>query len=162
MTVTDRPRFRVVQGDITWDRGIPLIPVNCVPGVMGKGLAKRFADLYPGLKKRHHDTLKTMGMRIGSPVMCFLIADKPLILFPTKDHWRNPSEMRYIFVGLANLYGILARHEPEAPVIDLAVPALGCGLGGLPFDLVGPVISAWAFGLPERYHVTLYRPHEGD
>jgi hypothetical protein len=161
----DRPRFRVISGDILSDPGIPLIPVNCKPGVMGKGLAKAFADRYPGLKKHHHETVSTMGLRIGCPCIAYLIADRPLVLFPTKNDWRKPSRIDWILAGLGNLHGILARVDVMRDLLSrgedacsFAVPALGCGEGGLDFGLVGPLISAWAAGLPGCYRVTLYRP----
>lgn len=158
-----RPGFKVVQGDILQDRAhAPVVPVNCVPGVLGAGLAKRFADAYPGLKERHAYLCRTFGLRLCCPCMVFNVGPKPLILFPTKGNWRNDSRYEYIFQGLANLYNVLANYRPDDEEITVALPALGCGLGGLEFEVVGQMIAAWAAGLPERFTVHLYRPHRGN
>lgn len=157
------PRFRLKEGDIFYDPGIQVIPVNCKPGVMGAGLAKMYADRYPTLIQRHRDLTTSKLLRIGWPVIvkdiCEDICVDPVILFPTKDDWRQPSHMQFIFKGLANLYEVLWNYELERKHVGLAFPALGCGLGDLSFDDVGPVIKAWTASLAYRFHVTLYRPH---
>lgn len=105
-------------------------PVNCV-GVMGKGLAKQFARRFPDhevwYKRQCADGLIVPGcpqLDRGSA---------PWILaFPTKAHWRDPSRAEWIREGLISC----RRRLPGSGVLSLAMPALGCGLGGLPFDQV--------------------------
>lgn len=63
-----------------------MIPVNCVPGVMGAGLAKQFADRYPNAKSKHRDAVKILGMKVGRPVFCRGVSPRPVVYFPTKDH----------------------------------------------------------------------------
>lgn len=163
------------HGDITRDAAvIHVVPINCVPGVMGAGLAKAYAHLYrPALQFRHKIVHENRDKRVyvADAMKPYLVDDIPrdwpllnrggraLIMFPTKDHWRDPSRPEWIFTGLANLYGILARFEPEAPQVNIAMPALGCGLGGLPWDTTNAIIKAWTCGLDDRFHVKLYMPH---
>ena len=113
-------------------------PVNCV-GVMGKGLAYQFRVRYPPdmmtfYRKACHDgTLK-----IGVPVVWNNPSDsnKNVILFPTKDDWRAPSNLEYITSGLEYYIDHLSEY-------DAAFPLLGAGLGGLSKDEVFEIMQQY-------------------
>jgi hypothetical protein len=84
--------------------------VNCV-GVMGKGLALQFKKRFPDNFKIYKESCAHQELRQGN----VLVYDrgeleKPrfIINFPTKDHWKQPSEIGYIDSGLESLAG--ARH----------------------------------------------------
>ena len=158
-------RFRILQGDILQHKDAILVcPVNCVAGVMGAGLALAFKKRFPKLDDvhSHHCLLGTLG--IGSPTMFVRYEsgeqNRRFIFFPTKDHWRSPSEYSYIFIGLANLYKLLRGFQPEAENIEIAMPSLGCGLGGLDPRAIHGMIAAWTMCLPERFQVSVYHTHE--
>lgn len=60
-----------------------------------------------------------------------------IINFPTKRHWRQPSRLEWIGEGVVDLRrGILDRH-----IRSIAIPPLGCGLGGLAWEQVRPAIA---------------------
>ena len=70
------------------------------------------------------------------------LSDEPLIVyFATKDDWRRPSQLTWIAEGLPRLEAQLRR----LGMISVALPWLGCGLGGLRRQDVRPLIEA-AFG----------------
>ncbi len=50
-----------------------------------------------------------------------------IINFPTKRHWRGRSRLADIESGLDDLRRVLI----ERDIRSVALPALGCGLGGL-------------------------------
>ena len=111
-------------------------PVNCV-GVMGKGLALEFSKRYPCILPEYRDWCKTTECFAGAIRMCSV--SKPrILLFATKDHWRNPSKLEWITSGLLmtrHLYTSVGRcHD------TIAIPALGCGLGGLEWEEVKKAI----------------------
>lgn len=57
---------------------------------------------------------------------------KTIINFPTKIHWKDKSKYEYIQSGLRNL-----REElKDLNITSVAIPALGCGLGGLDWEIV--------------------------
>jgi O-acetyl-ADP-ribose deacetylase (regulator of RNase III) len=86
-----------------------------------------------------------------------LVEPKYIINFPTKRHWRQPSRMSDIECGLADL--IL---QVEALKIkSIAIPALGCGNGGLDWSEVRPLIEAAFEKLPE-VNVKLFAPTTDD
>ncbi|MGI8307003.1 macro domain-containing protein [Saccharopolyspora hattusasensis] len=52
--------------------------------------------------------------------------------FPTKRHWHDGSRIEWIEQGLTALPRIITEHHAGS----IAVPPLGCGLGGLDWALV--------------------------
>jgi hypothetical protein len=61
-----------------------------------------------------------------------------VINFPTRRHWRDKSGMEDIEVGLA----ALAEEIRSRNIRSIAIPALGCGLGGLDWSEVRRRIEA--------------------
>lgn len=112
--------------------------VNCV-GVMGKGLALEFKKRYLGnyaAYKRACDAgqVKTGKMFVYKTESFF--GPKYIINFPTKDHWRNPSKIEYIREGLDDLIEVIKTNN----IKSIAIPPLGCGLGGLDWNVVKKMI----------------------
>ena len=113
-------------------------PVNCA-GVMGAGLALEFKKRFPHNFTIYADHCKKGEVKTGR-VLMVLNGDRPpawIINFPTKDHWRDPSRMEWIEDGLADM----ARQISTRGIESVAVPALGCGLGGLKWRDVKAAIS---------------------
>jgi O-acetyl-ADP-ribose deacetylase (regulator of RNase III) len=108
-------------------------PVNCV-GVMGKGLALAFKQRYPLMYQSYRVACKKGDLKIGKP---WLHKDTMVLNFPTKDHWRRRSRLSYISSGLE----YLAKNAITLGITSLAVPPLGCGLGGLEWIYVLPLIK---------------------
>ena len=72
--------------------------VNCV-GVMGKGVALEFKTRYPKMHSEYVNRCTKGEMKIGEP--WFWEDDTSQVLnFPTKQHWRNPSSLESIELGL--------------------------------------------------------------
>lgn len=131
---------------------IPIvIPVNTV-GVMGKGVALRFKKEHPLLYKTYRGMCKANSLKIGHPVV--FVDDKgTYILFPTKEHWRNPSKIEWIREGLLFIKDNLSNFS------QIAMPALGCGNGGLKWDAVRDLVKS-IFEKDNRFLILLYEPLE--
>jgi len=78
-----------------------------------------------------------------------------ILHFPTKNDWCKLSKLEYIAEGLVDL-ALLIRSRGLASV---ALPALGCGLGGLDrgqvFELITGVLRpglSWCWCLRSRSH----------
>jgi O-acetyl-ADP-ribose deacetylase (regulator of RNase III) len=109
-------------------------PVNC-RGVMGKGLALQFKQRYPDNYAAYRQACLSGQLRMGQVLVYQRLgADNPryIINFPTKAHWKDRSTIAHIRVGLAALSAQLLKHG----IRSVALPALGCGLGGLAWDMV--------------------------
>ena len=72
--------------------------INCV-GVMGKGVALEFKNRYPVMHSKYVARCKKGEIKIGEP--WFWEDENAQILnFPTKQHWRDPSSLEFIELGL--------------------------------------------------------------
>lgn len=129
--------------------------VNCV-GVMGKGVALECKEKWPLNFKVYAKECRIGNVRIGE--MLVYPTEPPnrpkyIINFPTKKHWRQPSQIEYIQLGLIDL----VRQVQSLNIFTIAIPPLGCGNGGLNWDVVRPLIVAAFSTLPE-VEVRLYDP----
>jgi O-acetyl-ADP-ribose deacetylase (regulator of RNase III) len=147
---------RETIGDIFASDAEALVnPVNCV-GVMGKGLALAFKKRFPRNFESYADACRVGMLRPGKVYVVPLWAKarpRYIINFPTKRHWREPSRSEDIAAGLADLVAVIREHD----IRSVAIPALGCGLGGLSWQDVHQQITDAAAGIPD-VDVTLYGP----
>ncbi|ENR0228611.1 macro domain-containing protein [Enterobacter roggenkampii] len=122
-----------------YDADIRINTVNCV-GVMGTGVALAFKNKYPEMFKEYVRQCKAREIAPGKPSVWkkedMFSKGIEIINFPTKDHWRNPSEYEYIENGLAWLSEYLSDKEG----LTITLPALGCGHGGLDWSNVKKLI----------------------
>lgn len=128
--------LRVIQGDIFSSDAEGLVnPVNCA-GVMGKGLALDFKNKFPSNFAAYKDECYADKLYVGKVFVC-KDAGKTIFNFPTKSHWKDNSTYRDIERGL----NALVVESLRANITSIAIPALGCGLGGLDFGKVSILIS---------------------
>src|SRR5258708_1593753 len=97
--LANRPGFRVVQGNILQDKADLLVcPVNMI-GTMGAGLAKQFAKEFSGLEDQYQFYCRNRQFD-GFESVCNAIHStaetRRVILFPTKQHWRNNSRIGWV------------------------------------------------------------------
>ena len=78
---------------------------------------------------------------------------KWIVNFPTKQHWRNPSRIEWIEVGLYNLKDFIIQNH----VRSIALPPLGSGNGGLDWQEVRPLIEG-TLGSLHAVEVVVYEP----
>ena len=129
--------------------------VNCV-SVMARGLALQFRSAFPENYKAYKKACRRGEVQIGKMFIYplgELSSPQYIINFPTKDHWRDPSKVEYIQSGLSALIADVQRLK----LTSIAIPALGCGLGGLEWSEVRPLIEEAFEALPDM-QVTLFPP----
>lgn len=108
--------------------------VNCV-GVMGRGIALQFKKRFPNNFKVYEDACAHKEIVPGKMLVYeteSMMNPKYIINFPTKRHWRGASRIEDIETGLAALANVIR----ERRITSIAIPPLGCGLGGLDWDSV--------------------------
>lgn len=148
--------IRLVQGDLLAADAEALVnAVNCV-GVMGKGLALQFKRAYPDSFKKYAIACKAGEVKPGSMHMVATNQTgnpKFIVNFPTKRHWKDQSRIEDVERGLEALVADIQKLE----IASVAIPPLGCGLGGLNWSDVKPLIEEAFLVLP-NVHVLLFEP----
>lgn len=140
--------IRFLQGDILKAEAEALVnTVNCV-GVMGRGIALQFKNVFPANFRAYEAACKRREVQPGRMFVFDtgeLTWPRYIINFPTKRHWRGKSRIEDIQAGLAALVTeIRARN-----IRSIAIPPLGSGLGGLDWAEVRPLIELALTALPE-------------
>lgn len=103
--------------------------VNCV-GVMGRGIALQFKNVFPENFKAYAEACKRKEVQPGKMFVFQtgqLTGPDFIINFPTKRHWRSKSRIEDIESGLHSL----VLEIKERNIRSIAIPALGSDLGGL-------------------------------
>jgi O-acetyl-ADP-ribose deacetylase (regulator of RNase III) len=77
-----------------------------------------------------------------------------VIHFPTKKHWRDQSKLEYVEAGVKDFWRIFE----SLKIKFVAIPALGCGCGGLYWAVVKPVIVEWLRSVEGPIKVMLFEP----
>lgn len=166
------PYLSLVEGDMFFSRMQTLtISVNCV-GVMGKGLASRTRYQFPDAYVQYQDLCRQKKLKMGKPHLYKReksfdeqLADESfglsnsnsqtwVLLFPTKNHWKDRSDIKGIEDGLQWIKDSYKKEGIES----LAVPSLGCGLGKLEWRDVGPLLCKYLSTLNIR--IKIYLPAE--
>ena len=144
------------RGDIfTEDVEALVNSVNCV-GVMGRGIALQFKNMFPENFKAYEDACKRKEVQPGRMFVFEtgqLTNPRYIINFPTKRHWRGQSRMDDIESGLK----ALAQEIKERNIRSIALPPLGSDLGGLHWGEVRPRIEAMLQGL-EDVEAIIFEP----
>ena len=131
------------NGIVTYQRGIP-------QAVMGAGVARQAADFLPYLRQQLGRRLHRYGNRVFSislvenelrQIFCSYI-----VTFPTKRHYNDSSDIQLIERSLKQLVDL-----QQALMWDhVVLPAIGTGLGGLPKDVVYPLLEYY---LDDSFHL---------
>lgn len=112
--------------------------VNTV-GIMGKGIALQFRETFPENYKFYQKACKQGQVQIGKMLVFDngqFVSPRYIINFPTKGHWRESSKIEDVEAGLVDLQNVICNYE----IKSIAVPPLGCGSGGLDWNVVRPMI----------------------
>lgn len=144
---------KVLIGDLFESKAEVLVnTVNCV-GNMGKGIAQEFKKRYPEMFKEYNDLCNQEQVHLGKPYIYKTLYDKSIVNFPTKKHWRSVSRAEDIYDGLQYF---IQKHKCWG-VTSIAFPPLGCGNGGLEWDIVGPMMYQELSKL--EINIEIYAPY---
>lgn len=140
--MTEHGQVKVIKGDLFEHQGtIFAHGVNCA-GAMGAGIAVHFKNRYPHMYKEYrkscHDGKIILGQAWrwpgadGEPFMTSqgLIRERsdPVVYnLAIKSHWRNPASYLAIESSVKEMLDSMAANHGRV----VAMPWIGCGLGGL-------------------------------
>ena len=144
--------IKLVTGDILRDHAEAIvIPVNTL-GIAGAGLARQWKIQYPNEHRLYGIVCKDKRFNIGKVLPVISSPNRLFLCFPTKIVPHKRSELAWIEDGLSDLKRLI----PTLRIQSVALPALGCGLGGLDWKTVRPLIEAAFANSPAD--VRLYEP----
>ena len=130
-------KFLDYTGDLLESKAQALVnAVNC-RGVMGGGIARQFKIKYPSMFAEY---ARVCNSGLLSPGNIHVWRDRGsgqyVFNFPTKLDWRNDGKYEYISSGMIDTVRLIKLYKIES----IAIPRLGCGLGGLNWKKVLPII----------------------
>jgi len=134
-------------------------PVHCA-GIMKRGLCRQFKARFPANTKRYKAACDDGTLRPGEVLVydrggLFGSADRPryVLNVATKDHWTDSATLSTIERGIEAVVDEITARDADS----VAVPALGCGGGGLDWPAVRPLLTRSLAPLDET-RVAIYAP----
>ena len=131
-----------VKGDILKSEApIIVIPVNC-KGMMTNGLALQAKIKWPEMFKIYKSFCEgacprfPSGLEPGGVVCIQHTPNQFIACLATNDDWKNPSKLEWVEKGLKELIVMSVKVNR----CHIAIPRLGCGLGGLDWCDVKPIV----------------------
>lgn len=150
--------IRYTTGNLLQANVQALVNTVNTQGLMGKGIALQFKKQFTDNFNEYAEACKQNNVKIGK----VFITEVPqalhtkvqyIINFPTKDSWRAKSRVEYIQTGLRDLTEQITRLN----IRSIALPPLGCGLGGLQWSQIKPLIEN-AFQDMPQVEVLVFEP----
>ena len=132
--------------------------VNAVntTGAVGKDIARAFKRTYPSNFAEYEAACKAGQVTLGKMLVTqsqALIGPRWIIHFPTSEGSRQTSRLPWIVAGLIDLRRVIEANAIES----IAVPALGCGGGGLAWKEVKDALAEGLGDMP-AVRITIYEP----
>jgi len=94
--------------------------------VMGRGVALQAKQIFPDISYKLGNLVRKNGNH------CFFLEQERVISFPTKNHWKNKSEVSLIKRSCLELNDIIEQNNLDA----VYLPKPGCSNGGLNWEFV--------------------------
>ena len=145
-----------VKGNLLESAAEALVNTVNTVGVMGKGIALQFRETFPENYRVYREACKNNNFHVGEILVTeddnLISGHKIIMNFPTKAHWKMPSEYSYIESGLSALKKEIAQRH----IKSIAIPPLGSNNGGLDWARVKMMIEEALIGLD--CDIYLYEP----
>lgn len=148
--------IKFMQGNLLEAHTEALVNTVNTVGVMGKGIALMFKERFGENFRLYAAACKAGQVQTGK---MFITEVRELggphwiVNFPTKQHWRAPSQLAWVVEGLQDLRRFLVEHQ----VKSIAIPPLGAGNGGLEWSDVRKQIETILGDLP-NVEIVVFEP----
>lgn len=117
--------------------------VNC-KGVMGAGIAKPIRDMYPDRMYDKYRSQCYYGVLRPGGVQMWVSEDLPTLFnLATQDSPGADAHLSYVLRSV----DCMLKHATTFGVKRIGMPRIGCGIGGLKWERVEPILEA----LTEEY-----------
>ncbi|PIX54805.1 MAG: Appr-1-p processing protein [Zetaproteobacteria bacterium CG_4_10_14_3_um_filter_54_28] len=148
--------IKFTQGNLLEARAEALVNTVNTVGVMGKGIALMFKERFGENMRLYAAACKAKQVQTGKMFVTEvreLDGPRWIVNFPTKQHWKAPSQMVWVEEGLQDLRRFLI----EKQVKSIAIPPLGAGNGGLEWSAVREQIER-ALGDLANIEIVVFEP----
>ena len=149
--------IQFTKGNLLESPAQALVNTVNTEGVMGKGIALQFKEMFPDNYRLYRDACKKHLVNVGQMFVTSestLTDTKIIVNFQTKTTWKKPSEYSYIEEGLRALRNeIISRN-----ISSIAIPPLGSHNGGLDWLVVKQMIINYLQNL--NCHIYIYEPSD--
>src|SRR5215470_1216970 len=132
--------WKLTEGNILEADTQALVNTVNTVGVMGKGIALQFKKAFPEMFEEYEKLCKVKKLQPGQMHVFDrgqMFNPRYIINFPTKRHWKGKSKLADIKAGL----DALVQELTTRGIKSVAIPPLGCGHGGLDWNVVRPLIE---------------------
>jgi len=147
-----------VKGNLLDSEAQALVNTVNTVGVMGKGIALQFREAFPENYRVYRNACLKKLLQVGQMLVVedsnLTSGHKIVINFPTKTHWRLPSEYSYIEQGLQALRVEITQRN----ISSIAIPPLGSHNGGLDWRRVKQMVECALSDLD--CEIYLYEPSD--
>ena len=130
-----------VKGNLLESNAEALVNTVNTVGVMGKGIALQFREAFEENYRVYRNACRRQNFQVGQVLIVedsnLIYGHKLIVNFPTKTHWKLPSEYIYIEQGLQSL----RREIISRGIRSIAIPPLGSHNGGLDWFRVKRMIE---------------------
>jgi O-acetyl-ADP-ribose deacetylase (regulator of RNase III) len=150
--------FRTEKTNIVNVKADALVNSVNLVGIMGKGVALAIKEAFPENYKLYKKACENKQIDIGKIFVTETgqLFPRYIINFPTKKHWRNPSNYSWIEAGLISLKEWLIKSN----INSIAIPPLGSGSGKLDWNKVKSMIIDILSSESDRIEIILIEPDE--
>lgn len=150
--------IQYVKGNLLESDAEALVNTVNTVGVMGKGIALQFREAFPENYRVYRNVCRNKELKIGDLLFVedsnLVTGQKLIVNFPTKTHWKLPSEYSYIEKGLYTLRQEIISRK----IRSIAIPPLGSHNGGLDWLHVRRMIESALADLD--CEIFLYEPSD--
>lgn len=135
--------IKYVKGDLlNAEQNIIVHQVNC-RGVMGSGVAKAIRDKYPEAYRRYLQMYRaSLDSKFSDPLLgqaqLITIDDKTIVNLFGQDNYLPRGTTQTSYDALVIGFNEIKSSTKE----DLAMPKIGCGLGGGDWKIVSAIIES--------------------
>ena len=156
--------IRIINGNIFSSTCQTLVnTVNCV-GVMGAGIALECRLRYPSMFNKYKELCDSKAFKPGmlwlykGTIANHDINEKWVLNFPTKIHWRYPSQIEWITLGLDKFLSVYR----DKGITSIAFPVLGGLNGGLDPERVISIMQTKLSSCEIPIEIYKYKPDAPD
>ncbi len=135
--------IKYIEGNLFESNAQVLVNTVNTDGVMGKGIAKTFKEIYPIMFEKYKSFCENGQLDVGM-LYLYKTDNKWILNFPTKTSWKKQSRLEYIEKGLEKFVDTYN----EKNINSIAFPQLGCGNGNLDWKDVKPIMEKYLGDLP--------------